>query len=97
MRSRSIIIYLINIVIGIAQLILGLRIILKLFGANKTAPFVQWIYETSAPLLYPFEGIFPSAALEGRFVIEFSALFAVIIYSLIGYFLTKLIIMFDEK
>ncbi len=83
--------------IGIAQLILGLRIILKLFGANKTAPFVQWIYETSAPLLYPFEGIFPSAALEGRFVIEFSALFAVIIYSLIGYFLTKLIIMFDEK
>ncbi|MRH42127.1 hypothetical protein GH741_05485 [Aquibacillus halophilus] len=94
-KGKPIIIHLINIVIGIAQLILGLRIVLRLFGANETAPFVRWIYETSAPLLYPFEGIFPTANLDGTFVIEFSALFATIIYTIVGYALTRLVMMFD--
>ncbi|WP_226037902.1 YggT family protein [Aquibacillus saliphilus] len=93
MKGKPIIIHLINIVIGIAQLILGLRIVLKLFGANKSAPFVQWIYDTSAPLLYPFEGIFPTTNIDGTFLIEFPALFAVIIYTIIGYALTRLVLM----
>jgi uncharacterized protein YggT (Ycf19 family) len=95
MKAQSIIIYLINVTIGIAQTIIGLRIILKLFGANAGAPFVGWLYETSQPLLNPFVGMFPSPVLDGNFVIEFSALFALIIYTLVGYFLTQLIIMLD--
>lgn len=97
MKGTRIVIYMINIVIGIAQFILGLRIVLKLFGANVQAPFVRWTFDTSAPLLYPFEGIFPTKALDGTFVIEFSALFAFIIYTLLGYFLTQLVIMFHRS
>ncbi|MDC3413581.1 YggT family protein [Aquibacillus sp. 3ASR75-11] len=97
MKGRPVIVYLINLVIGIAQFILGLRIVLKLFGANEVAPFVSWTYQTSAPLLYPFEGIFPTRSLDGGFIIEFSSLFALIVYTLIGYFLTELIMMFDGK
>jgi uncharacterized protein YggT (Ycf19 family) len=95
MNARSIIIYLVNAIIGIAQTIIGLRILLKLFGASSNAPFVRWLYETSEPLLNPFVGMFPSPVLDGNFVIEFSALFALIIYTLVGYFLTQLVILFD--
>ncbi|MBB6454245.1 uncharacterized protein YggT (Ycf19 family) [Salirhabdus euzebyi] len=96
MTRKPILIYVINVIFGIAQLILGLRIILRLFGANQAAPFVQWIYETSSPLLYPFEEIFPTHSLDGTFVIEFSALFAVLIYSLAGYFLTRAVLFFNK-
>lgn len=96
LKSTVFIHYLINIIIGIAQFFLGLRVVLKLFGASSAAPFVQWVYNTSQPLLYPFEGIFPTTTLDGRFIIEFSALFAFIIYTLVGYFLSQLILMIER-
>ena len=96
LKSTVFIHYLINIIIGIAQFFLGLRVILKLFGASSTAPFVQWVYHTSQSLLYPFEGIFPTTTLDGRFIIEFSALFAFIIYTLVGYFLSQLLLMIER-
>ena len=66
--------------------VIGLRVILKLMGASTSAPFVQWVYETSKPLLYPFEGMFPSSHVGGvPFTIEFSALFALFAYVFIGY------------
>ncbi|GAA0452161.1 YggT family protein [Alkalibacillus silvisoli] len=97
MKGIGFINHLINIVIGVVQLILGVRIILKLFGAAEAAPFVEWVYTTSEPLLNPFEGIFPSTVLDGTFVIEFSAIFAFLIYTLIGYFLTSLVTGFDRR
>lgn len=69
---------------GLAELILGLRFILKLFGANGGNDFVNWVYETSAAVLDPFRGIFPTQVFKSTFVIEFSTLFAIIIYALIA-------------
>jgi uncharacterized protein YggT (Ycf19 family) len=69
---------------GLAELILGLRFILKLFGANGGNDFVNWVYETSAAVLDPFRGIFPTEVFKSAFVIEFSTLFAIIIYALIA-------------
>jgi len=74
-----------DIVLGLVSVFVGLRFILKLFGANTGAPFVQWVYNTSAPLLTPFEGMFPAPEVTSGFVIEFSALFALIIYMLLAY------------
>jgi uncharacterized protein YggT (Ycf19 family) len=89
--------YLINAVIGLSQTILGLRIILKLFGASTTAPFVQWVFKTSEPLLNPFAGIFPTRVIDDTFVIEFSSLFALLIYTLTGYFLSYFIESFEKR
>lgn len=69
---------------GLAELILGLRFILKLFGANGGNDLVNWVYETSAAVLDPFRGIFPTQVFKSTFVIEFSTLFAIIIYALIA-------------
>lgn len=70
---------------------LGLRFLLRLFSANTTNDFVSWVYENTAPLLEPFLGIFPNSRLEGGITIEFSTLFAIIVYSLIGYLFMALV------
>lgn len=86
-----IIINLINIITTIIEALLGLRIILRFFGASTSAPFVDWVYQTTAPLLAPFSGMFPSPLMSGGFVIEFSALFAAIAYALLGYLVMELV------
>lgn len=80
---------LVHFVIGLVELLISLRIILKLFGASTTAPFVSWVYETSYPLIAPFAGMFPAPQLSGLFVLEFSAIFALVVYMFAGYFLTE--------
>lgn len=85
-----------NLVFGFIELILSFRIFLKFFGASTQAPFVSWIYETSKPLLYPFEGMFPSSTLSHGFTIEISALFALIIYAFVAYFISEIIQITDE-
>lgn len=74
---------LVTVIVGVVWSILGLRFLLRLFGANPENGFVNWIYETSGEILGPFRGIFPSANLEG-FVFDFTALFAMLVYGIIG-------------
>ncbi|HTK39678.1 MAG TPA: YggT family protein [Patescibacteria group bacterium] len=82
---------LINIVVGIAELFLGLRVLLKLFGANSANGFVQWVYDSSGVLLDPFRGVFPSKELASNSVVDFSALFAMLVYGIIGMVLIWLV------
>jgi uncharacterized protein YggT (Ycf19 family) len=79
----------VNIVFSFIQLILGVRVLLKFFGASIEAPFVNWVYHTSAPLLVPFEGMFPSPELSGGYIVEISALFALIAFALLGYIIDE--------
>jgi hypothetical protein len=88
---RFILIRVIYAAFGLAELILGLRFILKLFGANASNVFVNWVYETSAAVLDPFRGIFPTQVFKSAFVIEFSTLFAIIIYALIAMLLVYVV------
>jgi len=83
---------LINFFIAVAEIFLGLRVILRLFGANSDVDFVQWVYESSAILLQPFRGIFPTETFGRDYVIDFSALFAMVVYGLIGMALLSLVI-----
>jgi uncharacterized protein YggT (Ycf19 family) len=80
-----------DIIIGIIEFLLALRILLKLLGASPKAPFVQWIYETTRPLLTPFEGMFPTSTLPIGVVIEMSTLIAVVVYAFIGVLLETII------
>ena len=77
---------LINIFVGAVTVALGLRFILKLFGANSSNDFVQWVYATSDVLLDPFRGIFPAREIANGFVFEFSTFFALIVYAILGMF-----------
>jgi len=75
---------LIRFIIGLAEVILALRIVLRLFAANPTASFVHWIYSTSGTLLEPFRGIFQPGLIDKSYVLDFTALFALVVYGLLG-------------
>ncbi len=93
----STILSLVSIIAGFIEGLISLRIILKLLGANISAPFVAWVYETSTPLLSPFEGMFPSPEIQGGFVIEISALFALLAYSFLSYLLTEAVSTLESR
>jgi uncharacterized protein YggT (Ycf19 family) len=82
---------LVNFFIALAELFLGLRVILRLFAANPDVQFVQWIYNSSDVLLSPFRGIFPTTTIAPDHLLDFSALFAMVVYGLIGLALLALI------
>jgi hypothetical protein len=77
-------------IIGLIQLLLGLRLILLFLGASSASPFVSFIYDLSSAFVAPFSGIFPSTNLGG-FVVEWASIIAMIAYSIIGWIITKLL------
>lgn len=86
---------LIQLFASLVEIIIGFRIILKLFGASTQAPFVRWVYQTSSPLLTPFSGMFPSPQIDGLFQIEFSAIFALIIYAFAFFLIIEIVNIVD--
>ncbi|MCA9392460.1 YggT family protein [candidate division WWE3 bacterium] len=62
-----------------------LRVVLKLVAANPESLFVNWIYNTTYPIVYPFLGMFPSGIQGLSYEIEFSTLTAMVIYAIVGY------------
>lgn len=95
MRLMTTITGFMNFLFGLVEGLLGLRVVLKLFGANAAAPFVDWVYEVTAPLLQPFSGAFPAPSLSDGLVIEFTALFAMLVYALVTYLLLELVAQVD--
>lgn len=64
MNVRYMAVNLLNFFTVVVESILGLRFLLKLFGANAGNGFVSWVYEMSDVLLDPFRGIFPAKVLS---------------------------------
>lgn len=67
--------------------LLLLRFVLQVLGANPLTEFVQFVYNTSDPLLAPFAGIFgeyrPKTGAVVQSVFDLSALVAALVYSLV--------------
>lgn len=82
---------LINLAFGLANMGLVLRLLFRLFGANPNAPFVDFLYESTAPLLSPFRGIFTPYVIEPGYVLEFSTVIAIAIYTLISWLILEFI------
>ncbi|HEY7202184.1 MAG TPA: hypothetical protein VIC57_18330 [Candidatus Dormibacteraeota bacterium] len=76
-------IQLIWFVAGVLDVLVGLRFLLKLFGASTASPFVSLVYGLTAPLVGPFQNIFPVSG-TGAFVFEPASLVALVIYPLIA-------------
>lgn len=91
MRPQDYAVRLINFFTGLVMIFLSLRFLLKLFGANSSNNFVGWVYDNTAVLLSPFRGIFPSEVISRHYVLEFTTLFAILIYALLGLLLLMLV------
>lgn len=77
-------------IIGLINILIALRFIFLLLGANRSAGFTDFIYSLSAPFVAPFTGIF-GEPVYGESVFEISSLLAILIYTLIGWGIAKLI------
>ncbi|MGH2478799.1 MAG: hypothetical protein ACRDHW_03985, partial [Ktedonobacteraceae bacterium] len=76
--------------LGVLEVILGLRFIFRLLGASMSSDFVTFLYNLSHGFVTPFNGIFNDQTLSTHSVFEVSTLVAMLIYALIGWGLVAL-------
>ena len=77
-------------VFGAIDVLIGLRFVLELFGANAEAAFVHMINSVSDIFMAPFVAVFNTQSVSGA-TFEWSALVAIAVYTLIAWGLTALI------
>lgn len=75
---------------SILEVVLVLRLLFRLLGANTGNSFITVLYQLSHFFVSPFNGIFNDQALGSRSVLEVSTLIAIILYALIGWGLVAL-------
>lgn len=71
-------------ILGVIEVLLAFRILLKLMGANPFSGFVSFIYAVSNPFALPFAGILGISA-ESGMVLEWSTLIAMAVYAIVTY------------
>lgn len=75
---------------SVLEVLIALRILLKLLAANAASGFAGFIYGLSEPFLIPFTGLFPTPQVEGA-VVELSSLVALLVYGLLAFIIVRLI------
>lgn len=76
-------------ILGVLEVILALRLLFRLLGANEDNGFITFLYSLSHVFVGPFNGIFNDQAL-GRSVFELSTLIAMLVYALIAWGIVSL-------
>lgn len=84
-------------IIGFINILLLLRIVLLLLAANQENGFVSFIYTVSELFAMPFYGIFSYTPAYGSSVFEVSSAFAILIYLLVGWGITKLLTLGNSR
>ncbi len=79
-RSYQVIWY----ILGVIEVLLAFRVILKFLGANAFSGFANFIYAISSPFALPFSGILGTTA-SSNLIFEWSTLIAMAVYAVIAY------------
>jgi hypothetical protein len=79
---------LVYLVLGIVEALIAIRVVLKLFAANADSGFASLMYAVSAPLVVPFQGIFPTPATHNN-VLELSSIVGMVVYALVGWAIVR--------
>jgi uncharacterized protein YggT (Ycf19 family) len=79
----------VTLLFTVLEVLLLLRFVLKLFGANANQPLVAGLYRITEPLVRPFQGIFPEPG--GPPALDLAALLAVVFFFLIAALLVALV------
>lgn len=78
------------------EMLLGLRVVLKLIGANEANAFANFVYNLSQIFLWPFQSLTASPA-AGGMVLEVPTLVAMVVYALAGWLLVRLLWLIFER
>ncbi|HTE84869.1 MAG TPA: YggT family protein [Dehalococcoidia bacterium] len=78
------------LIIGVIEVLIGLRVILRAIAANPANDFARFVYSASAPFLSPFFGLTGTPSAGGA-VLEVPSLVAMAVYFLIGWLIVSVI------
>ena len=78
--------------LGLLEIILAFRFVLKLLAANPTAGFSNFIYSVSFPFASPFLNVFRITRVEGS-IFEWTTILGMLVYGLIAWGIVKLFFM----
>jgi YggT family protein len=79
--------------VGILELLLGVKFLLRLSGANTENQFAQLIYNLCAPFLSPFSTLFISpTSPSGSSIFDLNILIAIIVYAILSYLLVSFVV-----
>lgn len=81
---------LVYFLLGVLEVVLGLRFIFRLLGASEGSPFIRFLYDLSHPFVIVFNGIFNDQTIGSTGVFEVSTILAMLIYALIGWGIVSL-------
>ncbi len=80
----------VSFVFGAIEVLIAMRFVLLLLGANAATGFVSFIYELSSIFMAPFNAVLETTTTSGA-TFEWSALVALAVYALLGWGAVKLI------
>ncbi len=92
--------YVIYFILGIIEVLLVFRFVLKFTGANPLSAFVSLIYSLSQLLIAPFMGIFPQATTQGAVttaVFEPATIVAMIVYAVLAWGILQLVLILSRR
>jgi len=75
----------------IVEVLLLQGFLLRLFGADESAGYTRWAYNSLDRVMEPFRGIFTPIEFEGSSVLDTSILFAMVIYGIIAILIRSLL------
>ena len=79
----------IYLLLGLIEVLLAIRFVLKALAANAEAGFAQLIYGVTAPLVAPFMGLFGTPQAATGAVLELHTLIAMVIYALLAWLVVR--------
>lgn len=80
-------------IVHVFTIIIVIRFVLLALGANPESGFAAFMYGLSYPIMAPFLGLFgaPTEPQYGVNIFEFSAFFAIAIYYLLAWIITRIL------
>lgn len=78
-------------ILGILEVLLGFRFVLRLLAANPGAGFTNFIYSVSHPFVAPFMAVFNTTQVAGS-AFEWTTLLAMVVYWLVAIGIVRLLL-----
>jgi hypothetical protein len=78
------------LIVGVIEIIIGARVLLRLLAANPDNPFASFAYRLARVFIWPFFGLIAEPAANGS-VLELSSLIGMLFYLVIGWIIIKTI------
>ena len=79
----------VTLIFTVLEVLLLLRFIFKLAGANANQPLIAFLYRITEPLTRPFQGIFPEP--QAQLALDIPALLAIVFLFLVGALIVALV------